>query len=150
MEYALKEDKCHWKAVRILKFRRNVWSSGRNKKERKKEHGIDWFHDMLVELLSINNHSLLAFFVQTYQDMRCVDVSGIQGMVLRRICWSMTMKYTFKLSQWRNLLAKGSVSFNSKFFLNTMEESFQKVFKISSIVSGKLEKSNKIHHKITT
>lgn len=40
---------------------------------------------MLVELLSINNHFLLAFFVQTYQDMRCVDVSGIQGMVLNML-----------------------------------------------------------------
>lgn len=51
--------------------------------------------------------------------------------------------YTFKLSQWRNFPAKGSVSFNSKFFLNVMEESFQKVFKISFMVSRKLEKSNK-------
>lgn len=40
---------------------------------------------MLVELLSINNHFLLGFFVQTYQDMRYVDVSGIQGMVLNML-----------------------------------------------------------------
>lgn len=67
----------------------------------------------------------------------------------RESSWSMTMKYTFKLSQWRNLLAKGSVSFNSEFFFSNMEEMdgrrWKKVFRkfLRSTVPRKLEKSNK-------
>lgn len=162
MEYALKEDKCRWKAVcssqvswygtllRLTSFVETVWFSGGNKKERKKKNQLIP-RSMLVERYRLTIfpfpfrlcifHSSISRYVSMFQVYKV--------WFWRESSWSMTMKYTFKLSQWRNLLAKGSVSFNSEFFFSNMEEMdgkrWKKVFRkfLRSTVSRKLEKSNK-------